>query len=80
VGHVLIVRIPLTALVRLASRDPVRILLTAGAGGEAPAGKLRGSRAQRVETLVPRGEPSADLTPPGSATGSADTVAGPVDG
>ena len=30
-------------------------------------------------TLVPRGEPSAALTPPGSATGSADTVAGPVD-
>ena len=33
----------------------------------------------KVETLVP-GEPSADLTSPGSATGSADTVAGPVDG
>ena len=76
----LIVRIPLTALVRLGSGGPLRILLTGGPGGPVPSGKPRGSQARRPDTQMPPGEPPADLMPPGSASGSADTVAGPVDG
>lgn len=67
----LIARVPLTTLVTLASRTPLRILLTAGPPGPAPASKAPGR--QPAGTQPPGSAPPADLTPPGPATGPTRT-------
>ncbi len=69
----LIVRVPLTALLTLASRTPLRILLTAGPGDPQQAESAQAPGRQPAGTQPPGSAPPADLTPPGTVTGPTRT-------